>query len=149
MRRFGIMMATAFLALSLAPAVAGAHPAKAKLTVKPNTAITNGTSLSVRVVRERLTGARRPIDECTSDDKPPLLSTCTVVKKNSYTGADGSLRARVKAIVGPVGTVGGTCDADHSCVIVTFTTDGTKHPLTAPISFAASFASGPAGRMSS
>jgi hypothetical protein len=137
MRRAIVALAVVGLTLVSGAGAASARPAKPKITVTPDSGITTGMKLTVVVRRAGLSGVERPIYECTSDDAPPLVSHCTLLK-HVYTGVTGGFRARVTAIVGPVGTVGGRCDADHSCLIVTFTTSTTKPPMSAPISFASS-----------
>jgi hypothetical protein len=135
MRRFGAVLATVALGLSLTAGSASARTGKPKMTVKPNVAIVNGTRLDV-VARHLLPDSAHSVYECTSDYAPPFLTDCTLLKKNA-TGPTGTLHVRVKAIVGAVGSEGGVCDADHSCLIITFINNTTHRPITAPISFAA------------
>jgi hypothetical protein len=135
MRRVIVALAIVGLTFGSGVGVASARPAKAKITVTPNTGITNGMKVTVRG-RGFRGFSRRPIYECTPDFSV-TLNACTLLTNQSYSGEDGRLRVRVNAIVGAVGTLGGTCDADHSCLIVTLATyPGTKHTVSAPISFA-------------
>jgi hypothetical protein len=122
--------------------IAAMSPASARnatlLKVTPSTGITNHMKLKVA---GRTGDPDWPVEIYECDSKVFIENSggivhCTKLRE-LWTNLSGAMHGVVRAIVGPIGTAGGTCDAEHWCVLAAYRfNSGDLHPLWAGLSFA-------------